>query len=864
MATQKTDTYLGNRNLKRSYVEIEWTKQQIQEYIKCAKDPVYFIENYVKIVHVDKGLIPFTPYEFQKEIIRKADQDRFVICKMPRQVGKALCIDTPILTPNGFNLLKNLKVGDVVYGPDGIQTRITFITDVMHDHDVYEVIFDNGDFVKADGDHLWTVNSTNWTAGKRTLTTKDLINFVGHSNKPFIDFTEPLQFQHKELLIDPYLLGVWLGDGATKGASITCHKDDLSTYKNFLDINHTWTDSRNSNVMYFTAPCGQQKLKQIGVFGNKHIPVEYLFSSFEQRLNLVRGLMDTDGSTTGAGSCEFYQKNENLIDQFRTLLSTLGIKSKKTYRPIHGDRYWTVRFNTTLKVFNLERKNSKQKCKNHEKNKRLYIKEIRKVDSVPVRCLQVDNESHLFLCEKTLIPTHNTTTLVGIIIHRILFNENYSVAILAHKEKQANEILSRIQLAYEHLPKWLQQGIIEWNKGNIELENGSKVQASSTASSAIRGTSQNLVYLDEFAFVPNNIQEQFFASVYPTISSGETTKVLITSTPNGLNLFYKIWADSEEGRNSYTRVDVHWSQIPGRDEKWKEETIRNTSEEQFRQEFETEFLGSSSTLIAGAKLRTLVYRSPVKSDGSLKIYDLPQNNRMYSVTVDTGRGVDGDYSALQVFDVTELPYVNVASYRNKLIDPLVYPSIIFNVAKYYNNAFVLVETNDIGQQVADILQHDLEYDNLIFSYTSALSGAVVSGGFRGTSHAGVRTTKTVKKVGCSNLKSLIESDKLIINDFDTIQELFRFVSDGNSYKAEEGNDDLVMCCVIFAWLTDQNYFKELVSSNFRRNLYEENLKRIEEELTPFGIIENGLRVEEYPDVVDLEKEQMSFNHWLSS
>jgi len=277
-----------------------------------------------------------------------------------------------------------------------------------------------------------------------------------------------------------------------------------------------------------------------------------------------------------------------------------------------------------------------------------------------------------------------------------------------------------------------------------------------------------------------------------------------------------------------------------------------------------EFLGSSSTLIAGAKLRTLVYRSPVKSDGSLKVYDLPQNNRMYSVTVDTGRGVDGDYSALQVFDVTELPYVNVASYRNKLIDPLVYPSIILNVAKYYNNAFVLVETNDIGQQVADILQHDLEYDNLIFSYTSALSGAVVSGGFRGTSHAGVRTTKTVKKVGCSNLKSLVESDKLIINDFDTIQELFRFVSDGSSYKAEEGNDDLVMCCVIFAWLTDQNYFKELVSSNFRRNLYEENLKRIEDELTPFGIIENGLRIEEYPDVVDLEKEQMSFNQWLAS
>jgi hypothetical protein len=280
-----------------------------------------------------------------------------------------------------------------------------------------------------------------------------------------------------------------------------------------------------------------------------------------------------------------------------------------------------------------------------------------------------------------------------------------------------------------------------------------------------------------------------------------------------------------------------------------------------------EFLGSSSTLIAGAKLRTLVWRSPAKTDGSLKVYDFPQPTRTYAMAVDTGRGVDGDYSALQVFDVTELPYTNVASYRNKLIDPLIYPSVILNIAKYFNNALVLVETNDIGQQVADILQHDLEYDNLIFSYTSALNGAVVSGGFRGTSHAGVRTTKTVKKLGCSNLKSLVENDKLIISDYETIQELFRFVSNGPSYEASEGNDDLVMCCVLFAWLTDQNYFKELITTNFRRNLYEENIRRIEDELTPFGIVDNGVTIEELPKIVDmneLTENQMSFDGWLAS
>jgi hypothetical protein len=266
--SNKTDNYLGNKNLKKSDVAVEFTKQEIQEYVKCARDPIYFIENYVKIVHVDRGLIQFKPYEYQKDIVRLYEKERFVICKMPRQVGK-------------------------------------------------------------------------------------------------------------------------------------------------------------------------------------------------------------------------------------------------------------------------------------------------------------------------------TTIVVGIILHAALFNENYSTAILANKEKQAQEILGRIQLAYEHLPRWLQQGIVEWNKKDIWLENGSKIIASSTASSAIRGTSQNFVYLDEFAFVPNNIQEDFFSSVYPTISSGTTTKVLITSTPNGLNLFYKLWVDSENERNSYKRIDVHWSDVPGRDEAWKEETIRNTSKEQFRQEFES-------------------------------------------------------------------------------------------------------------------------------------------------------------------------------------------------------------------------------------------------------------------------------------
>lgn len=463
-----------------------------------------------------------------------------------------------------------------------------------------------------------------------------------------------------------------------------------------------------------------------------------------------------------------------------------------------------------------------------------------------------------------------TTTIVGIMLHRVLFNETYSVAILANKERQAIEILSRIQFAYEHLPKWLQQGIKEWNKKDVELENGSKILASSTSSSAIRGTSQNLVYLDEFAFVPNNMQEDFFASVYPTISSGKTTKVLITSTPNGLNQFHKIWVDSEEGRNSYKRIDVHWSDMPGRDEAWKQETIRNTSEDQFRVEFECEFVGSSATLIHASKLRKLVYHNPVRSTKELKIYAEPgvvdpdsetPTKRLYTIIVDTSRGVEGDYSAFSVIDITELPYTQAATYRNNNITPLLYPNIIFETAKYYNNAFVLIETNDIGQQVADILQYDLEYENILRTAPNHQGVIELSAGFSNGAKSGVRTTKSVKRIGCLNVKSLVESDKLIVNDYETIQEMTRFVAKGQSYEAEEGtHDDLMMGLVLFGWMSNQPYFKELTNSDIRKNLYIENIRRIEDEMLPFPVIDDNNELEYSETIVDLEN--MSFDRWM--
>ncbi len=428
-----------------------------------------------------------------------------------------------------------------------------------------------------------------------------------------------------------------------------------------------------------------------------------------------------------------------------------------------------------------------------------------------------------------------TQTVAALLLWYVLFHENFSIAILANKDRQAREILSRIQNMYEHLPKWLQQGIVTWNKGDIELENGSKILASATSSSAIRGTSQNLVYLDEFAFVSTNLQEEFFNSVYPTISSGKTSKVLITSTPNGMNMFYKIWTDSEEGRNTYKRLSVHWSLIPGRDEEWKKETIANTSERQFEQEFECEFLGSSNTLIDAKKLRQLVWKPPLHSYENMDVYFEPIENHKYVVTVDTSRGVGIDYSVFVVFDVTQIPYKMVAKYRDNEISPLLYPNIIWRAGKYYNDAMVLVEVNDNGQQIADILFYDLEYEGVLLTQTRGRAGIKVGGSYKVKPTRGVRTTKQVKRIGCANLKTLIEQDKLVFQDYDLIYELFRFIENKASYEAEEGeHDDIVMCCVLFAWLAHQQYFRAKTETDVRAELWDENREIIEDSIAPFG------------------------------
>jgi len=461
----------------------------------------------------------------------------------------------------------------------------------------------------------------------------------------------------------------------------------------------------------------------------------------------------------------------------------------------------------------------------------------------------MDFHNNRFNIAKLPRQTGKSTTVVAYLLHYAIFNDSVNIGILANKASTARELLGRLQLAYENLPKWMQHGILVWNKGNVELENGSKILAASTSASAVRGMSFNILFLDEFAFVPNHVAEQFFASVYPTITSGKSTKVIIISTPNGMNHFYKMWEDARNGKNDYTTNEVHWSQVPGRDAKWKEETLKNTSKRQFAQEFECDFLGSADTLIAPSKLQTIPFEDPILSNAGLDVYKRAEEDHEYIITVDVARGIGGDYSAFVVFDITTLPYQIVAKYRNNEIKPVMFPSVILQVCKEYNNPYVLVEVNDIGDSIAATMNYDLEYPNVLMCSMRGRAGQVVGQGFSGNkTQLGVKMSITVKKQGCANLKAIIEDDKLTFKDFDILRELTTFIQRKQAWEADDGyHDDLVMCLVIFAWLCMQDYFKEMTDMDVRRRIYDEQRNQIEQDMAPFGFVDDGQGDDTYLD-----------------
>jgi hypothetical protein len=435
-------------------------------------------------------------------------------------------------------------------------------------------------------------------------------------------------------------------------------------------------------------------------------------------------------------------------------------------------------------------------------------------------------------------------TTIAFLLHTILFNESYNVAILAHKGSAANGLLARLKLAYENLPSWLQSGIIEWNKTSIELENGSKIAAFATSADGLRSGSYDMILMDEMAFVPSNIVDAFFESTYPVITAGDETKIIIVSTPKGMNTFYTMWSKATRGMSDYYPIEYHWYDVPWRDEAWKEQTIRNTSQEQWDQEFGCQFIGSSSTLISGPKIAQMManIENPIAIEENLDIFEKPDDKKTYVISVDVSEGQELDYSAFSVIDVSKIPYTMVAKYRNNKIKPLLYPTVIYTTAKKYNEAFVLIEINSIGAQVADILHNELQYENLLkIRPSKGKVGQQLTAGYTKQMQFGLKQSVQTKKIGCANLKTLIESDKLVIKDTETVSEFTTFTVNKQSFKAEEGKtDDLVMSLVNFGWLSAQRHFKENVGNDIRKILQAEQFDIMDQDLVPFGIIDDGL------------------------
>lgn len=441
-----------------------------------------------------------------------------------------------------------------------------------------------------------------------------------------------------------------------------------------------------------------------------------------------------------------------------------------------------------------------------------------------------------------------STCTVSYMLWMLLFKPAQVLGILAHKGSTAREILGRLRFAYERLPFWIQQGVVTWNKGEIELENDSRIVAASTSGDGVRGMSFNFIMLDEFAFVPQNIAEEFMTATYPTISSGKTTKIAMISTPNGMNMFYKYWIDAVAGKNEYSEFEIHWSDVPIYDDEWAEETIKNIGQDQFNQEYGCEFLGSTSTLISTSKLKAMPWADPIFKSEYIKVYDPPKDGRMYITCVDTAQGQGLDSSAFSVIDITETPYKQVCVYKNNKIDPISYPTAIINTAKKYNNSWILCEINPPGDQVLRTIAEDYEYERIFYTTTRGRGGQQLSGGFKGSSRAGVSMSLAVKIKGCTNIKAIIETNQLIIQDYWTITELSNFIVSKKCYAAAPGHhDDITMGLVLFGWLVMQPMFKQLTDLDMRKTIQGQPRDKYDEQMLPFGFSGNDLTPDIFVD-----------------
>lgn len=805
---------IDHQVVKKPHNDQPLSTEEEKELIMCAFDIEHFLRNHVYIQNPSKGSVLFEPRSYQSRIIQTLVDDQYIIGKLPRQSGKALSLDTPIPTPEGWTTMGDISVGDVIFDNNGKPTTVLGATETMYNHNCYQITFDNGETVVADEDHLWTAYHSDWQKRTkterynipRTLTTKELAekhDTSGKTNTLYLYRNKEIEYTKKQLDIHPYILGVWLGDGNSRDARITGSEVDLNEIKAIFEIfGYSSSSLRPSNTAYNMNVIELRKaLKSSDLIHNKHIPTDYMRSSKKDRIQLLRGLMDSDGSCSKYnGSCEFYQKNYDLIIQVRELLSSLGIKSRVREKLIDSQIYYTLSFCTRkFYVFNLKRKRDSQKlCKNHPKNNRYHIHKIEQVDSVPVRCIKVDNEQELFLFGETMLPTHNSTLIAAYMLHQANFFNDMKIGIASNKLVNAKEIIDRIKYMYENLEFYLKTPVIEYNKQSVRFSNNSSIEVATTTESTFRGKSLNRIMLDEFAFVKPSVAEEFWTSLLPTISAegnaSKDTKLIIISTPNGTEGTYAdLWFGAENGDNGFTPVSIEYDEIPGRDDEFKHEMIQKMGHIQFLQEFCCHFISNKGTLINSLKLESLKHKDPIDVGEDFKLFTNDLRGRTIALAADVGEGIGQDYHAVQMVDIDT--FEQIGEYRNNEISQSLFTIEFINMMKYLykhgvKDIYYTIENNGLGKGVINLIKHSeetvLQKAHMI-SHDSKKPGFVMS------------TTNKMK--GCADLKDLIETDRLKINSRKLISELKFFVKSGQTYKAESGkHDDLVMSMVIMMLL----------------------------------------------------------------
>lgn len=839
--------------VKRAHAPQKYTMEEIAHLEACmdpVTGPIYFCENFLKIQHPTQGDVKFEPYDYQRRLLHAYHDYTYTIAMLPRQSGKALSLDTKIPTLAGWTTMRNVCEGDIIVGPDGNPTTVTFATEVMHNHTCYNVEFDNGDIITADAEHLWEISTGYWNKQKKIITTDELKKYREKYTKIAIwtDITEPIIGSHLELPIPPYILGLWIGDGSSDGGAYTQSISDNTEMVKFIndtgfEVSSPRPNSPNSEVRTIYNLRG--KLVDAGVYKNKHIPDIYLRASIDQRVELLQGLMDTDGSVSDRGHCEFYQKKYHIIDQVRELLSSLGIKSRIGVKTLNDQKYYTIVFTTKkYPVFKLSRKLNRQMlCKNHPKNSRLYIKSISETESVPVRCIQVDNADHLFLCGNTMIRTHNTTCASGYLLWYSMFVPNANILIAAHKYDGAKDIMDRYRYGYENLPDFIRAGCYSYNRQTIEFDNGSRVHATTTTENTGRGKSLSLIYVDEMAFVqPPEKAKEFWTALSPTLSTGG--KCIITSTPNSdEDQFAQIWKEANKkfdehgneqdvGLNGFFAFTAAWDEHPDRDEKWAQLERAKIGDERFRREFDCEFLIWDETLINADKLLSLEGDEPLRTTGQTRWYKNINPQATYLISLDPSLGTGGDYGAIQVFEMPTME--QVGEWRHNLTPVQGQVRILREICKYIQETaaekdgnpqiYYSVENNTLGEAALIVIEN-LGEENFpgLFLSEPQRKGHVRK--FR----KGFNTTHQTKISACSQLKNLLETDKMKVHSKPLLSELKNFVASGLGFAAKSGEtDDLVSSALLIIRMAG-------VLADWDPQIYDKMTEKLTEESLPMPI-----------------------------